>query len=128
MQRCLCGSNENYVECCGRFIEGQQKPLTPEALMRSRYTAYTQANMNYLAETMRAPASNHFNEKLTSAWAKKVKWLHLEVRAAFTKDAKGFVEFIAYFKENGKLRTIHECSEFHCEHGVWYYVDGVHLE
>lgn len=126
MQFCPCGSKKNYMECCGGFIEGQQKPLTPEALMRSRYTAYTQANMNYIAETMKSPASNRFDAKLAGEWAKKVRWLKLEVKATSVQDTKGFVEFIASFKENGKLSSIHERSEFHCENGIWYYVDGVH--
>ncbi len=127
MQLCPCGSEKNYPECCGSFIEGQQKPPTPEALMRSRYTAYTQANMDYLAQTMKAPASNRFNPKSASVWAKQVKWLRLEIKMTDAQGTKGFVEFIAYFEEQGKIKTLHEKSEFHYENNTWYYVDGEHL-
>ena len=127
MQYCPCGSQKNYIECCGVFIEGKKKPLTPEALMRSRYVAYTQANMTYIAKTMKSPASDHFDAKLSGKWAKKVEWLGLEVKASSFQNTKGFVEFIAHFKENKKSAFIHERSEFHCENGIWYYVDGVHL-
>ena len=127
MQHCPCGSNKSYAECCGIFIEDQQKPLTPEALMRSRYTAYTQANIGYIAKTMKAPAADRFDAKSASDWASRVQWIKLEVKAASTKATKGFVEFIAYFKEQGKLKTIHERSEFHLIENSWYYVNGKHL-
>jgi SEC-C motif domain protein len=127
MRPCPCGTGKNYTECCGVFIEGQQKPLTPEALMRSRYTAYTQANTDYLLQTAKSPAKDRFDEQLSRKWAKQVEWIGLEVKNASTESTKGFVEFIASFKENGKLKAIHELSEFHYEDSVWYYVDGKHL-
>lgn len=127
MQHCPCGSNKNYSQCCGIFIEGHQKPLTPEALMRSRYTAYTQANTDYLLQTAKSPAKDRFDAKLSADRAKQIKWIRLKIKATSTEATKGFVEFIAYFKEQGKIGAIHEQSEFHYEDGVWYYVDGEHL-
>jgi SEC-C motif-containing protein len=127
MQPCPCGTGKNYVECCGVFIEDQQTPLTPEALMRSRYTAYTQANTDYLLQTMKAPAKARFDAKSSAEWAMQVKWIKLDIKMASTQESKGVVEFIAYFKEKGKLNAIHERSEFQYEEGVWYYVDGEHL-
>lgn len=127
MQHCPCGTGKYYQECCGVFIEGQQKPSTPEALMRSRYTAYTQANTDYLLKTMKSPAKDRFDAELSANWAKRVQWIRLEVKAASMEDTQGVVEFIAYFKEKGKLGTIHERSNFRFEDGAWYYVDGKHL-
>jgi SEC-C motif domain protein len=127
MQPCPCGTGKNYAECCGIFIQAQQKPLTPEALMRSRYSAYTQANMDYIAQTMKSPAKDRFDAKSSGEWAKRVTWLRLEVKATSIQASKGFVEFIAYFKEQGKINTLHELSEFCLENGEWYYVDGKHL-
>lgn len=127
MQPCPCGSNKNYAECCGAFIEGQQAPSTPEALMRSRYTAYTKANTDYLLKTMKSPAKDRFDAKLSGEWTRQVQWVGLEVKKTSTELTKGFVEFIAYFKEQEKLKAIHERSEFRYEDGAWYYVDGKHL-
>ncbi|MGE0616813.1 MAG: YchJ family metal-binding protein, partial [Bacteriovoracia bacterium] len=45
---CPCGTQSNYADCCERYISGKQYAPTPEALMRSRYTAYTKAEMGYL--------------------------------------------------------------------------------
>jgi SEC-C motif domain protein len=124
MQLCPCGTGKNYTECCGVFIEGQEKPLTPESLMRSRYSAYTNANVDYIARTMKAPANDGFDAQSAEAWAKRVEWLKLEVKATSLQNKKGFVEFIAYFKEEGKIHTLHEISEFRLDDGEWYYVDG----
>lgn len=92
--------------------------------MRSRYTAYTQANIDYISRTMKGPAKKHFNPQSASEWAKHVEWLRLEVKNTSTQPTKGFVEFIAYFKDEGKIKTLHEMSEFHLKNGEWYYVDG----
>lgn len=126
-KHCPCCSNENYLDCCGRFIMQKQVPATPEELMRSRYTAYALANMDYIEKTMKPPASNNFNKRDASKRAKKIKWVKLEVlNTSGIELNKGFVEFIAYFYDK-KLKAIHELSEFHQDNGQWYYVDGKYL-
>lgn len=124
MRPCPCGIKKDYAECCGPFIEDRQVPSTPEALMRSRYSAYTQANMDYIAQTMKSPAKDRFDAGSAEEWAKNVEWLKLEVKTSSVEDKKGFVEFIAYFKEKGEIHTLHEMSEFRLDDGKWFYVDG----
>src|SRR5262249_12642121 len=48
---CPCQSGQNLDQCCGPFIAGEAFPETAEQLMRSRYTAYTQANLGYIKKT-----------------------------------------------------------------------------
>ena len=36
------------MNCCGSYIEGEKKASTPEVLMRSRYTAYTKGEIEYI--------------------------------------------------------------------------------
>lgn len=125
MEQCPCGSQLSYATCCGMYITGQAQPQTPEQLMRSRYTAYTQANIDYIANTMRGPAAKGFNAVSAREWASSVEWLGLEVLSSSTKGpTTGFVEFLVYFREKNKRHAIHEVSEFHLEDGAWYYVDG----
>lgn len=124
MSHCPCGSNNNYSECCGIYIHAHKKPETPEQLMRSRYTAYTQANIDYIQQTMKAPKSNHFDAESAKKWAATVQWLGLEVIHCSMNQTKGYVEFIAHFSEQGNKDCIHEISEFHQLNGQWYYVDG----
>ena len=48
MSSCPCGSERAYAECCGPIISGSKKAPTPEALMRSRYTAYVKGEIDFL--------------------------------------------------------------------------------
>ena len=41
--------------------------------MRSRYTAYTEANIGYIQRTMKAPALSRFNAESAKVWAATVK-------------------------------------------------------
>ncbi len=124
MKDCPCGTHKSYDACCGRFIAGTQLPSTPEELMRSRYTAYTQANVDYIAGTMKSPALDHFNPHSAREWAERVEWLKLDVITTSAQENKGYVEFLAHFYDNKKKYAIHELSEFHRIDGVWFYVDG----
>jgi len=121
---CPCGSEQAYKNCCEIFISGKELPKTPEQLMRSRYTAYTNANVDYIAETMRPPASNDFDKADSRQWAKSVKWKRLEVITAQNNKERGQVEFIAHFTEKDETRKIHEVAEFHFIKDRWFYVDG----
>jgi SEC-C motif domain protein len=125
MQTCACGSGQPYADCCGAFIQGLRTPTTPEELMRSRYTAYTKADMDYIARTMKSPALDQFDAKTAKQWAVSIEWIRLEVVASSCEDNKGFVEFLAHFYQNKKRHVLHERSEFHRENGLWYYVDGI---
>ena len=45
---CLCGSGLTYADCCEPIISGKKDATTAQELMRSRYTAFTKANVDYL--------------------------------------------------------------------------------
>jgi SEC-C motif-containing protein len=125
MSLCPCGSQINYKQCCEVFIEKKQIPQTPEQLMRSRYSAYSRAKIDYIKNTMKGKPLIDFNESETQKWAKSVTWTGLKVIQSYLETPKkGFVEFSARFMENKQLKSIHELSEFHLEDNVWYYVNG----
>ncbi len=124
---CPCGSNKSYARCCGPLITGKRIADCPEALMRSRYSAFTQANMDYITATMKGKVSSDFDPVSAKQWAEQAQWLGLEVVAAppvAENGTVGFVEFIARYQLQGQDQSIHEVSEFHLEDGRWYYVDG----
>lgn len=125
MENCPCGSNKLYSQCCERFIMGGQIPQTPEELMRSRYTAYSQANIDYIANTMKGPASVDFNSAHAKEWAKKIEWNSLKVIRSEQQENKGTVEFIAHYSIQNNPDIIYEISEFHREDNRWFYFDGV---
>ncbi len=131
MTLCPCNSQTDYLACCGRYIDKQETPLTPEALMRSRYTAYTQAKIAYIQNTMQGKPLAGFNAVEAEHWSKQVNWKGLQVIRSYM-DAKnkniGYVEFIASYQEQGKNQTIHELSQFtyYESEGKWYYTQGRH--
>lgn len=124
MEQCPCGSTRLFSACCQPFLSGQALAETPEQLMRSRYTAYTLADIDYIAKTMRPPASLHFDRKSSLAWANRIHWLKLDVLQSSVHDDKGYVEFEAHYAEQDKHYVLHEISEFQRLEGEWFYVDG----
>jgi len=127
---CPCKSSLLYSVCCQRFIEGKEIAPTAEKLMRSRYTAFTQANADYLMNTHHSSTRPLKEKKQIKKWAASVQWLGLQIlrtQAGLETVTEGMVEFKAIYQESGKLSYIHEVSEFIKEEGKWYYVKGKHV-
>ncbi len=128
MEVCPCGSEKLYAACCERYISGKEKAPTSEALMRARYTAYTKANIDYIADTMKGKPLQGFSKKSVQVWAQSVQWLGLQiVQVTDMEKDHGYVEFIARYRYQDREETLHEASEFRCKNGCWYYVDGSSL-
>lgn len=126
---CACGSGQDYSECCGRFIEAGQKPETAEQLMRSRYTAYTKKNIDYIDTTHYPGGPDDFDRKQAQVWAENARWDGLEIiytEAGGANDQTGIVEFKVKFAMNEQATEMHEISTFKKKAGVWYYLDGKH--
>ena len=117
---CPCGSQKSYAECCEPFILGKANAPNPEALMRSRYSAYVKVAPEYLRETLAPEARHDFSEKDVREWAGQSEWKGLEI----LKAEGNTVEFIAKYKAQGKVLEHHEVSSFRKEGGKWYFVDG----
>jgi SEC-C motif domain protein len=119
---CPCGSNKPYTDCCARYLEGNEPAPTAEALMRSRYTAYTLSREDYLLATWHPstrPPSLGLAEDVPA------KWMGLEVKRHEQQDADhATVEFVARYKVNGRAHRMHEVSRFALEDGRWFYLDG----
>jgi SEC-C motif domain protein len=124
---CPCGSGETYVTCCGPFHAGLGNAShgngpfapTPEALMRSRYSAYVLGLIDYLLATWH-PSTAPGELELSP-----VKWLGLEVLHAQSAGDAGVVEFVARLRDSsGRAERMHETSRFVREEGRWYYIDG----
>lgn len=129
LKKCFCGLPLSYEDCCGMFIESKNTPPSPEQLMRSRYSAYSQAKTDYIKDTMLGKALDGFDEYSAKQWAQSLIWLGLTVVSAFSESNEhGFVEFSAIFMyKNNKLQEIHELSEFKLIDEKWFYVDGKQL-
>ena len=121
---CPCGNtNKEYTDCCARYLNGREDAATAEALMRSRYTAYTLENEDYLLATWH-PSTRPDSLKLADGPHKK--WLGLRVsRHEQTGKDHSVVEFVARYKVGGRAHRLHEISRFVHKSGRWFYVDGV---
>lgn len=122
---CPCKSEKEYAQCCEPFIIGNQLPDIPEKLMRSRYTAYTQANIDYIITTMKDAALKDFDKASAKQWAESVNWVKLKVLRAYIDPAipnTGFVEFKAYYRYKKQMHVMHEFSEFKKMDDRWFYV------
>lgn len=121
-QPCPCGSGHPLTVCCGPFIAGLGHAPTAETLMRSRYTAFTLCNADYLRDTW-APETRPERLHLDP----RTRWLGLDVRdcsGGQPGDEHGTVEFVARSKRDGRARRLHERSRFRFHAGRWLYVDG----
>lgn len=122
---CFCGNNVEFKDCCQAFILAQSIPESPEQLMRSRYSAYCDKNIEYLIKT-HWPVNPNSREQIENT-ANSTQWLGLKVISAKPpKENEGFVEFVAFFQQNG-VQQLHEKSRFKRHQQRWFYVDGVHL-
>ena len=119
---CPCGSTKPYTDCCARYVESNDPAPSAEALMRSRYTAYTLLREDYLLATWH-PSTRP--SALALAQDETTKWIALEVKRHEQPDAEhAIVEFVARYKVNGRAHRLHEVSRFARENGKWFYVDA----
>lgn len=120
---CPCGRPAVYADCCGRYHAGPialQAP-DPEALMRSRYSAFVKDLRPYLLATW------HDTTRPVEIEAPEpgLQWLGLDVRRVGQLDAdQGVVEFVARSKWGGRAHRLHEISAFVRENGRWFYVSA----
>jgi len=130
MNFCPCGSNLLYADCCEPILSGRKIAETAEELMRSRYVAFTRADVNYLMLSHHSKTRPIKERKNIERWAKSVTWMGLSILQ--TQDGKatdelGYVEFKALYLEAGQPQQIHEKSLFRRENQYWVYVSGVHF-
>ncbi|WP_139959723.1 YchJ family protein [Flavicella sediminum] len=121
---CPCGTGKAYKICCGAIHKGKVKAQTAEELMRSRYSAFTKADGDYLMRSYHSSTKPLSEKKEIVRWAKSVTWLSLLIVAktkGTVNDTEGTVEFKASFLENGEVKVIYENSYFSKEKGHWVY-------
>ena len=119
---CPCESGQPYTRCCGPLLAGESAAGSAEALMRSRYTAFSRRDAAYLLRTWHAgtrPATLELDENPAP------RWIGLRILSrSQAADDRATVEFVARYRVGGRARRLHENSRFVREDGLWYYVDG----
>ena len=116
---CPCGSGERYDACCGRLHRGAAEAETAEELMRSRYTAYVLADLDYVWRTWHPRTRPE-----TIGPEAALGWTGLTVLAASEGADEAIVEFEATYERDGRRGRLRERSRFERRRGRWVYVDG----
>lgn len=126
VELCPCGSEVSYADCCAPLIKGVLQADTPERLMRSRYSAYAKAEMDYLYATTHPAHRQGYDHDGTRQWAENSTWLGLEIveSKGGADDSSGQVEFIARFSDGETEQAHHELGKFKKHEGRWYFTDG----
>lgn len=119
---CPCGSGRPFATCCEPYLDHTEHPPTAEALMRSRYTAYTLERLDYVRATWHPETCPSVLQP-----APGLRWLGLQIRrvvAGGEHDVTGIVEFVARNKLGGRAERLHETSTFERVDGRWVYCHG----
>lgn len=94
--------------------------------MRSRYTAFTQGNIDYLIATHHPSKRTMSDRQTLQQSIQNTAWLGLTVLATEQgqpEDDTGIVEFVARY-QSGAMGQMHERSRFKKQKGRWFYLDG----
>ncbi|MBW6435983.1 hypothetical protein KZ829_19765 [Actinoplanes hulinensis] len=114
---CPCG-RPAYEDCCGS-LHGGKAAADPEALMRSRFSAFALDRADYVLATWHPQT-----RPATLETDPGVRWMRLEVldhSGGGVFDAEGTVEFRAHFTDGGRAGVMTEKSRFVRHDGRWVY-------
>jgi len=124
-EACPCCSSKPFAQCCEPYLKGDLEAPTPEALMRSRYTAFALQDMDYVRATTDPQTVLKMDVEASREWAESSEFVRLEVLQSSSEGNKGAVEFKAHFKTaDGQTHVHHEFSKFRKQAGIWYFRDG----
>lgn len=122
-QPCPCGTGQIFARCCQPLLNNDQPAASAVTLMRSRYSAYTLGNKEYLLRTWHSstrPTAFGLNHHQQNWQRLKI----IDTVAGLADDDSGEVEFVAIYKVNGRAERLHERSRFEREGKQWRYLDG----
>ncbi|WP_372980538.1 YchJ family protein [Marinobacter sediminum] len=116
--QCPCGSSLEYARCCQPLHRGEVA-ATPEALMRSRYSAFVGGQADYLLATWH-PSTRPGELSLEQS----PEWVSLTILDSSEAGDTGQVHFMAVHRLGDGWGYLEERSEFVREQGRWLYVTG----
>lgn len=120
---CPCSSKHLYSDCCQPYHINIKYPNIAEQLMRSRYSAYAFNLTDYIIRTWHSSTC----PQLSTNELVKTIWVKLIINKCWKDDKKdeAFVEFDAFYEQNGQLNKLHEISRFIKNNDKqWLYIDG----
>src|ERR1041385_1602146 len=119
---CPCGSQKTLESCCLPYIQGKRQPATAEELLRSRYTAFTRGDIDYILSTHHSKTRGEVKREEVEEWSKQSEWHSLkivETQGGKEGDQEGWVAFCAEYSAQGKRQEHWEQAVFQRENGHW---------
>ncbi len=124
---CPCQSKKTFDRCCQPLLQGKRAAATAAELMRSRFTAYAEGQVDYLIMTTAEVERVKLDREDLIHYCRNIRCLNLKIlktELGGPEDQEGRVLFHASLQLNGR-RTLHkELSRFVRESDAWKYVDG----
>lgn len=125
--KCPCGTEELFKDCCNVYITGEKAAPTAQKLMRSRYSAFVVQEPEYIFETHNPKTRDEVNLEEITAWSAQSIWEGLSIISSENGeegDDTGMVEFVARYTVGNKSNSHHEKSTFNKVDGKWFFTDG----
>jgi SEC-C motif domain protein len=127
-QACPCGTGVAASDCCSPVLQGRKQPGTAEELLRARYTAFTQGNVDFIIQSHHGRTREEINRQEVEEWSKGSEWLGLRIyekEAGQAGDTQGTVTFCAQYRtRDGKSHDHWEQALFEKEDGQWRFLDA----
>lgn len=127
MKVCHCGSGKDYSECCEKLIRGKGSAVTAEELMRARYSAFVECEIDFILSTASPDQPNPMTREAVKKWAENTEWKGLEIlktEKGGADDSDGIVEFKAYSAVDNTMQAHHERARFVKKGKKWLFEDG----
>lgn len=136
-QPCPCGGGIEAFSygCCCRPLHRQERvAASAEQLMRSRYSAFALAEIDYLLRTQASDQPLQERRRSLEATCRQLRWRGLEIlatEAGGPADLEGTVTFAAHYSAGGQRGVLRERSYFLREggraDGAWLYREALEL-
>jgi SEC-C motif-containing protein len=119
---CDLGQTEQktYATCCQPFHLGKAHAPTPEALLRSRYSAFAKHEIDYILKTHHSETIQQIKRDEVEEWAKNSQWLGLTLLDKKDDPIAPIIAMHVRYEEKGKIQDHYEKSIFKQEK-----IDGV---
>lgn len=128
---CPCHSGLRLHLCCGPIVRGEREAADPEALMRSRYTAFATGAVEHLWRTLahdhadRArPRDEVLAELRRACRSNRYRRLRILDRSGADPAGLARVLFHAAIFESGRDLSFVELSRFRHDGTGWRYLGG----
>lgn len=117
---CPCGSTKIYADCCSTFHNGESFPQSAQAVLQSRYAAFSFRLPAYIIETTHPECRDYQDDKIS--WAKSLhkggmfdsydfSGLEFGETERGATDTESFLEFKVRLKANSKTGKYLEGEE-----------------